>query len=91
MARVTRVIHRRHRAARQGEGEGAADADCTLDPEPPLQAVIMRHVATNVREAVVAGSGHWLMEERPAESVALIRSFLDSPGIAAPVNSLAPR
>jgi pimeloyl-ACP methyl ester carboxylesterase len=43
-----------------------------------LQAVIMRHVATNVREAVVAGSGHWLMEERPAETVALIRKFLDS-------------
>ena len=36
----------------------------------------MRHVATNVREAVVAGSGHWLMEERPVETVALIRGFL---------------
>ena len=34
----------------------------------PLQAVIMRHVATDVREAVVAGSGHWLMEERPTET-----------------------
>jgi hypothetical protein len=45
--------------------------------------VIMRKVATNVQEAVVAGSGHWLMEERPAETVALIRSFLDSPQIAA--------
>jgi len=45
----------------------------------PLQAVIMRHVATNVREVVVAGSGHWLMEERPAETVVLIRNFLDSP------------
>src|SRR5438045_5515619 len=45
----------------------------------PLQAVIMRHVATNVREVVVAGSGHWLMEERPAETVELIRNFLDSP------------
>jgi len=44
----------------------------------PLQAVIMRNVATNVREAVVAGSGHWLMEERPVETVALIRGFLDS-------------
>ena len=33
-----------------------------------LQAVIMRHVATNVQEEVVAGSGHWLMEERPAHS-----------------------
>jgi pimeloyl-ACP methyl ester carboxylesterase len=50
----------------------------------PLQAVIMRHVATNVREAVIAGSGHWLMEERPIETVALIRNFLDSPEIATP-------
>ena len=43
----------------------------------PIQAVIMRHVATNVQEAVIPGSGHWLMEERPAETVALIRKFLD--------------
>src|ERR1700740_1106428 len=49
----------------------------------PLQAVIMRNVATNVQEAVVAGSGHWLMEERPAETVALIRNFLDSRQVAA--------
>jgi len=42
----------------------------------------MRHVATNVREVIVAGSGHWLMEERPAETVALIRTFstLRTPG-----------
>lgn len=51
-----------------------------------LQAVIMRHVATNVREAVVAGSGHWLMEERPVETVALIRGFLD----ASPEERLTP-
>jgi len=44
----------------------------------PLQAVIMRHVATNVRDAVVIGSGHWLMEERPLETVALIRNSLDA-------------
>src|SRR6202790_5525924 len=44
----------------------------------PLQAVIMRHVATNVQEAVVTGSGHWLMEERPAETVALTRNFLEA-------------
>lgn len=50
----------------------------------PLQAVIMRHVATNVQEAVVPGSGHWLMEERPAYTVTLIRNFLDSPQVAAP-------
>ncbi|PYY13277.1 MAG: alpha/beta hydrolase [Acidobacteria bacterium] len=49
----------------------------------PLQAVIMRHVATNVQEAVVNGSGHWLMEERPAYTVTLIRNFLDSRQVAA--------
>ena len=53
----------------------------------PLQAVIMRNVATNVQEAVVAGSGHWLMEERPVETVALIRNFLDNPRVAAAPSS----
>src|SRR5207247_6822709 len=48
----------------------------------PLQAVIMRHVATNVQEEIVADSGHWLMEERPAYTVALIRKFLDGPATA---------
>jgi pimeloyl-ACP methyl ester carboxylesterase len=47
----------------------------------PMQAVIMRHVATNVQEEVVAGSGHWLMEERPAYTVSLIRKFLDAPPV----------
>ena len=55
----------------------------------PLQAVIMRHVATNVREAVVTGSGHWLMEERPAETVVLIRNFLDSPDAGQTATRLA--
>jgi pimeloyl-ACP methyl ester carboxylesterase len=50
----------------------------------PLQAAIMRHVATNVQEAVVAGSGHWLMEERPSYTVALIRNFLDSSQVPVP-------
>src|SRR6516225_12348317 len=44
----------------------------------PLQAVIMRHVAINVQEAVVPHSGHWLMEESPAYTVSLVRKFLDS-------------
>src|SRR3984893_16141041 len=54
-----------------------------------LQAVIMRHVATNVQEEVVAGSGHWLMEERPAYTVALIRKFLNGPPVAHTVPSSA--
>jgi pimeloyl-ACP methyl ester carboxylesterase len=43
----------------------------------PVMAVVMRNVATNVREAVVPNAGHWLMEESPAATVALIRDFLD--------------
>src|SRR5438552_1527306 len=53
----------------------------------PLQAVIMRHVATNVQEEVVAGSGHWMMEEKPEYTVALIRKFLDGPAVAHTVAS----
>lgn len=50
-----------------------------------LQAVIMRHVAINVQEAVVPRSGHWLMEESPEYTVSLVREFLDSPVPASPV------
>lgn len=54
-----------------------------------LQAVIMRHVAINVQEAVVPRSGHWLMEESPEYTVRLIRNFLDSPAPAIPVRAAA--
>jgi pimeloyl-ACP methyl ester carboxylesterase len=40
------------------------------------EAVVMRNAATNVREAVVPGAGHWLMEESPAFTIALILDFL---------------
>jgi pimeloyl-ACP methyl ester carboxylesterase len=43
----------------------------------PMQAEIMRHVATNVQEAVVPGAGHWLEEEKPEYTNALIRKFID--------------
>jgi pimeloyl-ACP methyl ester carboxylesterase len=43
------------------------------------EAVVMRDVAVNVREAVVPNSGHWLMEESPAYTVALIRDYLKEP------------
>jgi len=36
----------------------------------------MRFVATNVTGAVIAKSGHWLMEEQPAATLAAIRDFL---------------
>ena len=54
-----------------------------------LQAVIMRHVAINVQEAVVPRSGHWLMEESPEYTVKLVRTFLDSPAAATPVRTAA--
>jgi len=53
----------------------------------PVQAVIMRHVAINVHEAVVPNSGHWLMEESPAYTVSLVRKFLDSPAPAMPTRA----
>ena len=32
----------------------------------PMMATVARFAASNVREAVVEGSGHWLMEEQPS-------------------------
>lgn len=43
-----------------------------------MQAEQMRNAATNVTEVIVPGSGHWLMEEAPAETVKAVQSFLNS-------------
>jgi len=40
-------------------------------------AEVLRYVATDVTPLVIANSGHWLMEEQPAATVAAIRGFLD--------------
>jgi pimeloyl-ACP methyl ester carboxylesterase len=40
-------------------------------------AAVMRTAADNVQEEVIAGSGHWLMEEQPAATSAAIKAFLD--------------
>jgi pimeloyl-ACP methyl ester carboxylesterase len=37
----------------------------------------LRFVATDVTSIVIANSGHWLMEEQPAATIAAIRAFLD--------------
>lgn len=39
-------------------------------------AVVMRAAATDVKEGVVPDSGHWIMEENPAGTVALVKPFL---------------
>jgi pimeloyl-ACP methyl ester carboxylesterase/uncharacterized RmlC-like cupin family protein len=49
-----------------------------------MEAVVMRNSATNVREAVVPDAGHWLMEENPTFTVALIQDFLKDRLPAAP-------
>jgi pimeloyl-ACP methyl ester carboxylesterase len=43
----------------------------------PTMAVVMRAAATDVSELVIPNSGHWLMEEQPAATIAAIRAFLD--------------
>jgi pimeloyl-ACP methyl ester carboxylesterase len=42
----------------------------------PAMAEDLRFVATDVTECVIANSGHWLMEERPAATMEAICDFL---------------
>ncbi|QNK01328.1 alpha/beta fold hydrolase [Dyella telluris] len=39
----------------------------------------LRNVATDVTAGVIAGSGHWVMEEQPARTTALIDQFVREP------------
>src|SRR3954454_9086673 len=43
----------------------------------PTMAVVMRAAATDVQECVIQRSGHWLMEEQPAETIKAVSAFLD--------------
>jgi len=40
------------------------------------EAIVMRNAADNVTELVIAGAGHWLMEEAPVETIQAIRRFI---------------
>jgi pimeloyl-ACP methyl ester carboxylesterase len=42
----------------------------------PMMATVARAAASNVQAAVIPGSGHWLMEEQPQATVAVIVDFL---------------
>jgi pimeloyl-ACP methyl ester carboxylesterase len=42
------------------------------------EAIVMRNAAVNVTEVVISNSGHWLMEEEPAATIAAVRAFLTS-------------
>jgi len=37
---------------------------------------VMRNAADKVKEVVIPGAGHWLMEEAPTQTIEAIRGFL---------------
>jgi pimeloyl-ACP methyl ester carboxylesterase len=39
----------------------------------------LRQLATDVTPAVIRNSGHWIMEEQPAQTVSVVKAFLDKP------------
>ena len=42
----------------------------------PMMATIMRAAATDVTQGIVPNSGHWIMEENPVATIAMVRTFL---------------
>jgi pimeloyl-ACP methyl ester carboxylesterase len=42
----------------------------------PMMATVMRFAASNVTEGVIPDSGHWIMEENPKATIAMVRTFL---------------
>jgi len=42
----------------------------------PTMATVMRFAASDVTEAVIPDSGHWIMEENPKATVAMVRDFI---------------
>jgi pimeloyl-ACP methyl ester carboxylesterase len=40
-------------------------------------AAVMRFVANDVEEGVIPDAGHWIMEENPKATIALVRAFLE--------------
>ena len=42
----------------------------------PMMATVMRFAASDVTEAVIPDSGHWIMEENPTVTVAMVRDFI---------------
>ena len=42
-----------------------------------MQATVMREVGSNVEGGIVKNSGHWIMEEQPAQTTGLIKAFLE--------------
>jgi pimeloyl-ACP methyl ester carboxylesterase len=43
----------------------------------PMMAMVMRFAAADVTEGVIPDSGHWIMEENPEATIAMVRAFID--------------
>jgi pimeloyl-ACP methyl ester carboxylesterase len=41
-------------------------------------ATVMRSAADNVQEGAIPDSGHWIMEENPKATIAMVRTFLNA-------------
>ncbi len=41
------------------------------------QAAILRDVGSDVQSGIITGSGHWIMEEQPAQTLRKVKAFLD--------------
>ena len=41
------------------------------------EAAVIRNVGSNVQGGIITGSGHWIMEEQPAQTVEKVRAFLE--------------
>jgi pimeloyl-ACP methyl ester carboxylesterase len=44
----------------------------------PMMATVMRFAASDVTEGIIPESGHWIMEENPTATSAMVRTFLSS-------------
>ena len=42
----------------------------------PGEAAVLRNVASDVTQAIIPASGHWIMEENPQETVRLVAGFV---------------
>jgi pimeloyl-ACP methyl ester carboxylesterase len=43
-----------------------------------MMAAVTRFAASDVQEAIVPASGHWIMEENPQATIHIVRGFLDA-------------
>jgi len=56
----------------------AAGGACADRAFSAVTAAAMREVAADVREAIIPGAGHWLLEENPAAALKAVCDFLET-------------